>query len=83
MTVNIKIEMNYGARCKDWELGARIDGKWQKLEQISLPDGNGSTTHTVKFDTPTNLDAVSITPTIVGGYSWTEWLWLSDIWTEE
>ena len=83
MTVNIKIEMNYGARCKDWELWARIDGKWQKLEQISLPDGNGSTTHTVTFDTPTNLDAVSITPTIVGGYSWTEWLWLSDIWTAE
>lgn len=83
MTVNIKIEMNYGARCKDWQLWARIDGKWQKLEQISLPDGNGSTTHTVTFDTPTNLDAVSITPTIVGGYSWTEWLWLSDIWTEE
>ena len=83
MTVNIKIEMNYGARCKDWQLWARIDGKWQKLEQISLPDGNGSTTHTVTFDTPTNLDAVSITPTIVGGYSWTEWLWLSDIWTAE
>ena len=83
MTVNIKIEMNYGARCKDWELWARIDGKWQKLEQISLPDGNGSTAHTVTFDTPANLDAVSITPTIVGGYSWTEWLWLSDIWTAE
>ena len=82
MTVNIKIEMNYGARCKDWELWARIDGKWQKLEQISLPDGNGSTAHTVTFDTPANLDAVSITPTIAGGYSWTEWLWLSDIWTE-
>lgn len=83
MTVNIKIEMNYGARCKDWELWARIDGQWKNLEQISLPDGNGSTTHTVKFDTPANLDAVSITPTIVGGYSWTEWLWLSDIWTAE
>ena len=82
MTVNIKIEMNYGARCKDWELWARIDGKWQKLEQVSLPDGNGSTAHTVTFDTPANLDAVSITPTIAGGYSWTEWLWLSDIWTE-
>ena len=82
MTVNIKIEMNYGARCKDWELWARIDGKWQKLEQISLPDGNGSTAHTVTFDTPANLDAVSITPTIAGGYSWTEWLWLSDIRTE-
>lgn len=82
MTVNIKIEMNYGARCKDWELWARIDGKWQKLEQISLPDGNGSTVHTVTFDTPANLDAVSITPTIAGGYSWTEWLWLSDIRTE-
>ena len=83
MTVNIKIEMNYGARCKDWELWVRIDGQWKNLEQISLPDGNGSTTHTVAFDTPANLDAVSITPTIVGGYSWTEWLWLSDIWTAE
>ena len=39
----------------------------------SLQDGNGSTARTVTFDTPANLDAVSITPTIAGGYSWTEW----------
>ena len=82
MTVNFKVSMNSGAKCKEWQLWGRVDGKFKRLEKFSLPGGDGSTTHTVEFDSPVNLDAIAVTPTAYGGYSYTQWLWATDIWLE-
>lgn len=82
MTVNFKVSMNSGTKCKEWQLWGRVDGKFKRLEKFSLPGGDGSTTHTVEFDSPVNLDAIAVTPTAYGGYSYTQWLWATDIWLE-
>ena len=82
MTVNFKVSMNSGTKCKEWQLWGRVDGKFKRLEKFSLPGGDGSTTHTVEFDSPVNLDAIAVTPTVYGGYSYTQWLWATDIWLE-
>ena len=82
ITVNMKVSMNSGARCKKWQLWGRVNGKFKKLEQIDLPGGNGSTSQTIEFDPAVTLDAIAITPTVNGGYSWTEWLWATDAWLE-
>lgn len=82
MTVNLDVSMNSGAKCKEWQLWGRIDGKFKRLEKFPLPGGDGSTTHTVEFDSPVNLDAIAVTPTVYGGFSWSEALWLTDVWLE-
>lgn len=82
ITVNMEVSMNSGARCKKWQLWGRVNGKFKKLEQIDLPRGNGSASQTIEFDPAVTLDAIAITPTVNGGYSWTEWLWATDAWLE-
>ena len=83
ITVHMEVSMNSGAKVKKWQLWGRVNGKFKKLEQIDLPGGNGSATKTIEFDPAVTLDAIAITPTINGGYSWTEWLWATDAWLED
>ena len=83
ITINMKVSMNSGAKCKKWQLWGRVNGKFKKLGQIDLPGGDGSATKTIEFDPAVTLDAIAITPTVNGGYSWTEWLWATDAWLEE
>lgn len=83
MTITFNVTMKAGARCKEWQLWGRIDGKLQKLEKVYLPDGTGIGEHTLTFDTPTSLDAIALTPTANGGYSWSLGLYVEDIWLAE
>lgn len=80
MTVNMMVTMNAGTNCKDWNLWGRVGGQFKKLEKIYLPAGDGFGSQTVYFDTPVNLDAIVITPTIPGGYSWSLGLSVTDVW---
>lgn len=82
MTVNMEVSMNAGTSCKDWQLWCRTGNKFVKLEKIYLPDGNGRGSETIEFDTPVSFDAIALTPTIPGGYSWSMALAITDVWTQ-
>lgn len=81
MTVNMQVEMNAGTSCKDWQLWGRTGGKFVKLEKLYLEAGNGFLSQTVTFDTPVSFDALAITPTVPGGYSWSLVMLFTDVWT--
>ena len=78
MTVNLKIEMNSGARCYDWKLYGRVNGVWKQIGTIHLADGNGKNSLTLTGDGTEVIDWIGVHPTANGGYSWTMWLSISD-----
>ena len=78
MTVNLKIEMNSGARCYDWKLYGRVNGVWKQIGTIHLDDGNGESSLTLTGDGTEVIDWIGVHPTANGGYSWTMWLSISD-----
>ena len=82
MTVAMNVSMKAGTKCKDWQLWGRVGGKFKKLASITLSAGDGYTEQTIRFDTPVTLDAIAITPTVPGGYSWSMGLAVGDVWTD-
>lgn len=82
LTVTMDVSMNAGTSCKDWQLWGRTGNQFVKLEKIYLPGGNGRSSETVEFDGPVSFDAIAITPTIPGGYSWSLGMTITDVWTE-
>ena len=70
MTVTMTVTMKSGAKCKEWKLWGRVNGSFEEIGKISLPDGDGSTTKTVFFDKPLTVDAIIAQPSVAGGYSW-------------
>ena len=78
MTVNLKVEMNSGARCYDWTLYGRVNGVWKKIGTIHLKDGNGASSITLTGDGTEKIDWIGVHPTANGGYSWTMWLYITD-----
>lgn len=82
MTVNMDVTMNAGTNCKDWQLWGRSGNSFVKLAQVYLPGGDGYTSQTITFDSPVTFDAIAVTPTIVGGYSWSMGLSVTDVWAD-
>ncbi len=80
LTVNMDVSMNAGTKCKEWQVWGRVNGQFQKIAKISLPAGDGATSETITFGTPLTFDAIIITPTIIGGYSWSLGLSVTDVW---
>lgn len=80
MTIEMEVEMNAGTSCKDWQVWGRSGNTFVKLDKIYLAAGNGYTSQTIYFSTPVTFDAIAITPTIVGGYSWSMGLAVTDVW---
>ena len=82
MTINMEVEMNAGTSCKDWQVWGRSGNTFVKLEKIYLPNGDGYTSQTLTFSTPVTFNAIVVTPTAVGGYSWAMGLSVTDVWVE-
>lgn len=82
LTVHMSVDMKAGTSCKEWQLWGRTGGSFQKIGKINLPGGNGDTVQTVTFSTPVTFDALAITPTIPGGYSWSMGFAISDVWVK-
>ena len=80
MTVNMEVSMNAGTKCKEWQVWGRVNGQFQKIAKISLPAGDGAGSETITFDTPLTFDAIIVTPTVIGGYSWSMGLSVTDAW---
>jgi len=79
LTVTMDVTMNAGTSCKDWNVWGRSGGTFVKIAKIYLPSGNGYTSQNVTFATPVTFDAIAVTPTIVGGYSWSMSLGITDV----
>ena len=80
LTVNMEVSMNAGTKCKEWQVWGRVNGQFQKIAKISLPAGDGVGISTITFDTPLTFDAIIVAPTVVGGYSWSMSLYITDAW---
>lgn len=81
LTVNMAVEMNAGTSCKEWQLWGRSGGSFVKIAKVPLPAGNGQTSYAVTFDTPVSFDALVLTPTSLGGYSFSIDMWITDVFT--
>ncbi len=70
--LDIEVEMNAGARCENWNVWGRKSrgGSFEEIGSIYLSGGNGSASATIRLSGAMNLDAVAVTPTIPGSYSW-------------
>lgn len=66
----VEIDMKNNTKCTDWDIWIRSGGSFTKVSSLSLPDGTGSASKTVKLSPAKNFDAVAITPTKRGSYSW-------------
>ncbi len=82
MTIEMEVEMNAGTSCRDWQVWGRSGNTFVKLDKIYLAAGNGYTSQTLYFASPVTFDAIAITPTVVGGYSWSMAIAVSDVWVE-
>lgn len=82
MTVNINVEMNSGTHCKNWILWGRQNGSVQKLGEIYLSEGGGFISEPFTFNPPISIDAIAVTPTTSGGYSWSLGIAVTDVWLE-
>lgn len=83
MTLVMEVEMYNGTNCKDWQIWGRTGNAFIKLQKIHLEAGDGYGSFVVKFDEPVSFDAIAVTPTIPGGYSWSLAFYLTDIWTAQ
>ncbi len=68
----IEVEMKAGARCENWDVWARSSraGSFQKIGYIYLEGGTGEAFKTIRLSNAMNIDAVAVTPTASGGFSW-------------
>lgn len=82
LTVNMNVQMNAGTNCKDWQLWGRCGGKFAKLAKVYLPAGDGFGSQSVAFGSPVTFDALVLTPTIPGGYSWALAMTITDVRTK-
>lgn len=72
------VTMNYGARCKNWNVWAGYCGSYSKIGSIYLADGDGYVSKTIKLRNATTFDAIAVTPTVSGSYSWSFSLGISN-----
>ncbi len=79
LTVNMDVTMNAGTSCKDWNVWGRSGGSFVKIGKVYLPSGDGYVSQKLTFSSPVSFDAIAITPTIVGGYSWSMGLSITDV----
>jgi len=70
--MDVEIEMKYNAKVENWDIWIRSGGSFTHVGTLYVPGGSGSATKTVKLSTAKNFDAVAITPTKRGSYSWTQ-----------
>lgn len=81
MTIFMMVSMKAGTKCEDWQVWGRVDGTYQKIARIELPEGDGMTMETIEFETPVSMDAMIVTPVALGGYSWSLAFSIFDVWT--
>lgn len=77
--LDVEIDMKKNTKCANWDIWVRSNGSFVKVSSLSLPGGNGSASKTVKLNPAKSFDAVAITPTQRGSYSWSMGMSVSNI----
>lgn len=77
--LDVEIEMKKNTKCQNWDIWIRSGSKFVKVSSFSLPNGTGSTTKTVKLSPAKDFDAVAVTPTTRGSYSWSLGMAVSNV----
>lgn len=77
--LDVEIEMKKNTKCQNWDIWIRSGGKFKKVSTLSLPNGTGSASKTVKLSPATDFDAVAVTPTTRGSYSWSLGMAVSNV----
>ena len=77
--LDVEIEMKKNTKCQNWDIWVRSGGKFVKVSTFSLPNGTGSTSKTVKLSPAKDFDAVAVTPTTRGSYSWSLGMAVSNV----
>lgn len=75
----VDVTMNANTSCKSWNVWARTGGTFRKVGTIYLEDGGGYSSSTIRLSNATRFDAVAITPTASGSYSWSLGLEVSNV----
>ena len=79
MTLNFKVEMNYGARCENWRCYTWDGTQWKELGVLTVPGGTGSGSCTFYGDGTEYIGWLALVPTISGNYSYSWGLYLTDV----
>ena len=77
--LDVEIEMKKNTSCANWDIWIRSNGSFVNVASLSLSGGNGSASKTVKLKPARDFDAVAITPTKRGNYSWSLGMAVSNI----
>lgn len=83
LTVAIDVELYAGASCNDWIVWGRINGSMQEIGRINLPDGKGMGFEIISLPQARTIDAIAVTPTKAGSFSWSMQIGVADIYLEE
>lgn len=79
MTFNLTVEMKAGARCENWKCYVWNGNKWINMGTLTISGGNGSGTRTFYGDGTENIEWIAVVPTARGSYSYTQYLYLTDV----
>lgn len=77
--LDVEVSMKANAHCSSWQIWLGSNGKYTKSASLYLPGGDGNTSTTVKLSPAQSFDAVAITPTAAGGYSWSMYFEISNV----
>lgn len=77
--LDVEVSMKANAHCSSWQIWLGNNGKYTKSASLYLPGGDGNTSTTVKLSPAQSFDAVAITPTAAGGYSWSMYFEISNV----
>lgn len=83
LTLHMNVEMQNGTKCYDWNVWVRRNGTFEKYTKLYLPGGDGALQETIYFSTPATIDAIVVTPTAAGDYSWKMSMGISDVWLDK
>lgn len=79
--LDVDIDMRGNTKCSNWDVwvGTNNGSSFQKVGTLYLSNGNGSTSAIIPLQISKSFDAVALTPTSRGSYSYTIDITISDI----
>lgn len=77
--LDVEVSMKANTHCASWQIWLGNNGKYTKAASLYLPGSDGNTSTTVKLSPAQSFDAVAITPTASGGYSWSMYFEISNV----
>ena len=78
LTFYLKASGNYGSHCNgSWKIFIKTHGKWEHVKDIDFQEPEGY--FAIRFDTPTDFDAITAYPTIQGNASYSVYFDVYDV----